>query len=94
MLTAAEYRRRVDVVASGLRGVANVRFDRSSHREALWQGYLAKAGVGAFDLLERAADGQPLARLLRDHRDEIEAVTSAQTDTAAPWHFVTKHSSP
>ena len=94
MLTSAEYRRRVDVVASSLRGVANVRLDRSSHREALWQGYLAKAGVGAFDLLERATDGQPLASLLRDHRDEVEAVTSAQSDTAAPWHFVTKYSSP
>jgi len=90
ILPATEYRRRVDVIASTLRGVANVRLDRSSHREALWQGYLARAGVRAFELLVRLADGEPLGRLLAGNRKAIDAVTSAQVGSPTPWHFVTK----
>jgi len=88
MLPAAEARRRVGVVRRALRGVPNVRLDTPSYREALWQGYLAKAGSSAFGPLCEVARGTALSRVLADHQDEIRKIALARVEGSPPFHFI------
>jgi radical SAM superfamily enzyme YgiQ (UPF0313 family) len=61
-----------------------------SIRQAVWQTFLSKAGPGAADVLERAARGAPLARLLRAHRELIEPLVfeRAPAGERLRWHFL------
>ena len=63
--------------------------------EAVWEAYLAKADESAADILEEAAAGTPVRRLLKTHRGRIVAVVrpplAAVAGTApAPWSFISK----
>ena len=42
--------------------------------EAVWEAYLAKVDESGADILEEAASGIPIRRLLKTHRDRIAAV--------------------
>lgn len=89
MIDGREARRRLRMLESVLARVPNLRWDRPSYREARWQAYLARAGSGALPLLERAADGAPLGRLLADHATEIDRVTLQPATGTPPWQFIT-----
>jgi radical SAM superfamily enzyme YgiQ (UPF0313 family) len=90
MLPSGEYRRRFGLIARQVGRVANVRLAAASYREALWQGYLARATVASFPLLEEAAGGAPLAELLKRHRTEVEEVTRGKNSSPPAWRPVAR----
>jgi radical SAM superfamily enzyme YgiQ (UPF0313 family) len=74
----------------------NVRLRGMSLTEAVWEAYLAKADESGADILEEAAAGVPVRRLLKTHRDRIAAVvrpaavTPAHATAPSPWSFISK----
>jgi radical SAM superfamily enzyme YgiQ (UPF0313 family) len=78
-------------------GMGNVLLRGMSVTEAVWEAYLAKMDESGADILEEAASGVPVRRLVKMHRDRIAAVvrpgaTAAPlvASTAAPWSFISK----
>jgi len=78
-------------------GMGHVLLRGMSVTEAVWEAYLAKMDESGADILEEAAAGVPVRRLVKTHRDRIAAVvrpeaTAAPLDapTAAPWAFISK----
>lgn len=88
MLGPREARRRLALVEQGLGRVPNLRLDRPSYRESLWQGFLSRAGSEAFPSLEAVATGRPLGSVLREVGSLIERVSAAADAGEAPWHFI------
>jgi radical SAM superfamily enzyme YgiQ (UPF0313 family) len=78
--------------------MGNVSFRGMSVGEAVWEAYLAKMDESGADILEEAASGVPVRRLLKRHRDRISAVIRPDAVTApspdktasAPWSFISK----
>jgi radical SAM superfamily enzyme YgiQ (UPF0313 family) len=75
----------------------NVNFRGMSVSEAVWEAYLAKVDESGADILEEAADGVPIRRLVKAHRDRIAAVVRPASagapglaSTPAPWSFISK----
>jgi radical SAM superfamily enzyme YgiQ (UPF0313 family) len=71
----------------------NVVFRGMPVGEAVWEAYLAKADESAADILEEAAAGTPVRRLLKTHKSRIDAVVRPGTVNApapAPWAFISK----
>jgi radical SAM superfamily enzyme YgiQ (UPF0313 family) len=88
MLDRTEARRRLDLVWRELRGTSNLKLDRPSYREALWQGFLSRGGTLAIDALELAADGEPIGRIITRHRTDIEAAALSTPESRPPWQFI------
>jgi radical SAM superfamily enzyme YgiQ (UPF0313 family) len=74
--------------------MGNVEFRGMSLSEAVWEAYLAKMGESGADILEEAASGAPVRRILKRHRDRINAVVRPEsvspTAEPAPWSFISK----
>jgi len=74
--------------------IGNVVFRGMPVGEAVWEAYLAKADESAADILEEAAAGTPVRRLLKTHRGRIDAVVrrgvAAGAAAPAPWSFISK----
>jgi radical SAM superfamily enzyme YgiQ (UPF0313 family) len=74
--------------------MGNVVFRGMSLNEAVWEAYLAKMDESGADVLEEAASGVPVRRLLKTHRDRISAVIRPQSVSPrvepAPWSFIAK----
>jgi radical SAM superfamily enzyme YgiQ (UPF0313 family) len=71
----------------------NVVFRGMPVGEAVWEAYLAKADESAADVLEEAAGGTPVRRLLKTHKGRIDAVVrqgSVTVGAPAPWSFISK----
>jgi radical SAM superfamily enzyme YgiQ (UPF0313 family) len=71
----------------------NVVFRGMPVGEAVWEAYLAKADESAADVLEEAAAGTPVRRLLKTHKERINAVvrpTAVNAAAPAPWSFISK----
>ena len=71
----------------------NVVFRGMPVGEAVWEAYLAKADESAADVLEEAASGTPVRRILKTHRGRIDAVVrpgSVSAGAPAPWSFISK----
>jgi radical SAM superfamily enzyme YgiQ (UPF0313 family) len=71
----------------------NVVFRGMPVGEAVWEAYLAKADESAADVLEEAAAGVPVRRLLKAHKGRIDAVVRPRAVNAAPpapWAFISK----
>jgi radical SAM superfamily enzyme YgiQ (UPF0313 family) len=72
----------------------HVEFRGMSLSEAVWEAYLAKMDESGADILEEAASGVPVRRLLKRHRERIAAVVRPQavspTAEPAPWSFISK----
>jgi radical SAM superfamily enzyme YgiQ (UPF0313 family) len=71
----------------------NVVFRGMPVGEAVWEAYLAKADESAADVLEEAAAGTPVRRLLKTHRERIAAVVRPRAvppAATAPWSFISK----
>jgi radical SAM superfamily enzyme YgiQ (UPF0313 family) len=89
MLDRREWNRRIRLLADALPRGRGIRLQRGSHREALWQGFLSRAGSEeGYELLAQAADGRPLSALLGAHAETIARTTSAFAGHQAPWHFI------
>ncbi len=88
MLDQAEARRRLALVERSLRGIPNLKLDRPSWRQSLWQGYLSRAGIEAFEPLCELAGGETLATILRRHREPIHRLAFDPRELGAPWHFI------
>ena len=78
-------------------GMGNVVFRGMSVGEAVWEAYLAKMDETGADILEQAASGVPVRRLLKEHRERIAAVVrpasvnpAAVSGAPAPWAFISK----
>ena len=77
--------------------MGNVALRGMSVHEALWEAYLAKMDESGADILEEAASGVPVRRLLKTHRDRIAAVVRPlevsgphAAAAPAPWSFISK----
>ena len=90
MMTRAETRRRMKRIEQALSGVANLKIDWPSYREAQWQAYLSRGDSGAFEAIEMAASGAGLGAILAAHRQDIDSST-LQREVADPptWRFIT-----
>ena len=79
---------------SELSRIPNVELRGMSVSEAVWEAYLAKAAESGADILEEAASGVPVRRLLKTHRERIAAVIRPQAvrpvAAASPWAFISK----
>ena len=77
-----------------LKDIPNVELRGMSVSEAVWEAYLAKADESGADILEEAASGIPIRRLLKTHRDRIAAVVRPRsvppTPSSSPWAFISK----
>ena len=60
----------------------NVVFRGMPVGEAVWEAFLAKVDESGADILEEAASGVPVRRLLKTHRDRIAAVVRPQAVSA------------
>jgi radical SAM superfamily enzyme YgiQ (UPF0313 family) len=74
--------------------IPNVIFRGMPVGEAVWEAFLAKVDESGADILEEAADGTPVRRLLKTHRDRINAVirpgSVRPVAVPAPWSFISK----
>jgi radical SAM superfamily enzyme YgiQ (UPF0313 family) len=74
--------------------MGNVAFRGMSLSEAVWEAYLAKMDESGADILEEAASGVPVRRILKEHRARITAVVRPQAvrpgSEPAPWSFISK----
>ena len=75
--------------------MGNVLLRGMSLTEAVWEAYLAKMDESGADILEEAASGVPVRRLLKTHRDRITAVVRPasampRVSATAPWSFISK----
>ena len=73
--------------------IPNVVFRGMSVNEAVWEAYLAKVDEAGADVLEEAASGVPVRRLVKTHRERIAAVVrpgKMPALTSSPWAFISK----
>ncbi len=74
--------------------IPNVVFRGMPVGEAVWEAFLAKVDESGSDVLEEAADGTPVRRLLKAHRERIAAVirpgSVRPVAAPAPWSFISK----
>ncbi len=74
--------------------MGNVVFRGMPVGEAVWEAYLAKMDESGAEILEEAAAGVPVRRILKEHRDRIAAVVrtapAAPGTAAVPWSFISK----
>lgn len=75
----------------------NVVFRGMPVSEAVWEAYLAKVDESGADVLEEAAAGAPVRRILKTHRDRIDAVVRPRVPAGvlalpapSPWSFISK----
>ncbi|MFY9551993.1 MAG: radical SAM protein [Thermoanaerobaculia bacterium] len=79
-----------------LERIPNVVFRGMPVGEAVWEAFLAKVDESGADILEEAASGVPVRRILKTHRERIAAVVRPQSvfpapaKTAPPWAFIAK----
>jgi radical SAM superfamily enzyme YgiQ (UPF0313 family) len=88
MLNRHEAGRRLDILWDGMQRLDNVKFDRPSYREALWQGFLSRGDCGAIDVLDRVASGEQLGRVITSSRNEIEAAALPRIQGSPVWRFI------
>jgi radical SAM superfamily enzyme YgiQ (UPF0313 family) len=74
--------------------IPNVQFRGMPVGEAVWEAFLAKVDESGADILEEAASGTPVRRILKIHRDRIASVIRPGSVTpvasAKPWSFISK----
>ena len=88
VLSQTEYRRRMALIEKELKPIDNLKFDRPSYREALWQAILSRGDARTFDLIEELADHRSLGRLLSDHKHTVVRRAMESVDGEPPWRFI------
>jgi radical SAM superfamily enzyme YgiQ (UPF0313 family) len=87
---------RLETLRKGFERIPNVVFRGMPVGEAVWEAFLAKVDESGADILEEAASGVPVRRILKTHRERIAAVIRPQSvspvaaPAAAPWSFISK----
>ena len=88
MLDRDEARKRLELVLGRLKGLPNLRIDRPSYRESIWQGCLSRGGVEVFEMVEKVADGRPLSQVLRANRPIVKTVALPAVEDEPVWRFI------
>jgi len=88
VLPKTEYRRRLALIETQLRPIDNLRFDRPSYREALWQAILSRGDSATFELLSQLADHGSLGRLLTEHKHTAVRTALESVDGEPVWRFI------
>lgn len=88
ILTKTECRRRLAILGGVLKPIDNLRFDRPSYREALWQVILSRGDSSTFDLLEQLADHGSLGRVLTEHKDTSVRRAVEPAEERPIWRFI------
>jgi radical SAM superfamily enzyme YgiQ (UPF0313 family) len=88
MLPRSEAARRIALVHRGIEGLPNLRIDRPSYREAIWQGCLSRGDVRLTDALEALADGDSLSQTLRRSAAMVEELALSEVTGSPVWQFV------
>ena len=91
-------RDRLGLLQKELSRIPNVVYRGMPVGEAVWEAFLAKVDESGADILEEAASGVPVRRLLKTHRSRIAAVVRPQSvlpaespaAVSAPWSFISK----
>jgi len=87
-LTKAEVRRRLAILVRELKPLDNLKFDRPSYREALWQTILSRGDSTTFDLVEQLATNGSLGRVLTEHKDTAVRRALEESDEHPLWRFI------
>ena len=88
VLSQPEYRRRISLIERELKPIDNLKFDRPSYREALWQAILSRGGASTFELIEELADHRSLGRLLSEHKKTVVRGAMETVEGDPPWRFI------
>jgi radical SAM superfamily enzyme YgiQ (UPF0313 family) len=88
VLSRPEFRRRMRVIERSVKGIPNLKLDRPSYREALWQTVLSRGDSQTYELIHQLADHGRLGRLLTDHRDLIRRSACTINDDEPLWRFI------
>ena len=84
---------RLGLLQRAFERMPNVVFRGMPLSEAVWEAFLAKVDESGADILEEAAAGTPVRRLLKTHRERIAAVvrpTAVMPPATQPWKFIAK----
>jgi len=84
---------RLGLLQRAFERMPNVVFRGMPLSEAVWEAFLAKVDESGADILEEAAGGTPVRRLLKTHRERIAAVvrpTAVMPPATQPWKFIAK----
>lgn len=88
VISRTEYRRRLALIEKQLKPIDNLKFDRPSYREALWQAILSRGDSATFDLLEELADHGSLGRLISENKHTaVRRALEAEEDEPV-WRFI------
>jgi radical SAM superfamily enzyme YgiQ (UPF0313 family) len=79
---------KIAVLKRGVARLPNVSLGPLSIREAIWQTYLSKGGVDAAPAIERVAQGEPIARVVRELRDRVHPEVYRRLEGDLRWHFL------
>ncbi len=88
MLERGEARRRLELVFGRLAGLPNLKIDRPSYRESIWQGLLSRGDVNTFRAVERIADGDGLSHVLRDEKRLVRTTALDPVEGEPVWQFI------
>lgn len=88
MIEARVARKKARALARALTAVPNTRFSIASYRESLWQSFLSRGTTQSFDALNRVADGESIAEVLRAHEDAAERSRQAVIEAQPVWQFI------
>lgn len=88
VLSKAEYRRRLALIEKQLKPIDNLKFDRPSYREALWQAILSRGDSATFELLVQLADHGSLGRLLTEHKRSEVRRALLPVEGEPVWRFI------
>ncbi|MEM8959896.1 MAG: radical SAM protein [Acidobacteriota bacterium] len=81
-------RRKIALLKKGVAQLPNVSMSAMSPRQAIWQTYISRGGRDVAEALERAARGQSIASLLREHAEQIHPEVFAAQPRHLRWHFM------
>lgn len=79
---------KITLLERGAARIPNVSLSPMSIRQARWQTFLSKAGPEAVEVIERAARGQSLASVLRQHDALIRPIVFDRVEGECRWHFL------
>jgi hypothetical protein len=88
VLDRSEFRRRLKLLEATLRRVDNLKFDRPSYREAVWQAILSRGDKDTYELIDQLADHGSLGRLLTDHRAGAVDRALRPVEGNPVWRFI------
>ncbi len=84
----ASLKRKISLLNKGLGQLPNVGLGTMSVKQAIWQGYISKAGAEAATVLEQVAGGDSIATVLRRHADKIQPLVFERQTGNLDWQFM------